>query len=627
MAALLLVLVAIGSNYQIPTPVHASSSGQRNIWVRANAIQITNMSAFAAENGCTYLIFTDGTKTYVQDCSTSAIVSSGTNASTQINDAIASLKAGGLIHVKSGTYTLTTPIVGTVNDVTFEGEGSSTVFNVNVGFNRDVIAARGSNWVLRNFKIDATNQVRKHSTSGIYTSGNNETIMGIDVFGTDHAGIDGVSYGCGGNCGYGIKILHNAITNGYDDGIIVRGSNVVVAGNVVDTTKNHNGISLVSPQNVSVVGNSINNTDNGIALENLGYGQGPAKFITITGNVIRNSRFFGFWIFSGDGDSGDYVTFNGNIIINPSTGGIELDSGIHNMISNNTVAYSSGRGIFALGLAQFVTITGNTVVAPQANGIWMATDFSDGLIENNTITNSTGNAILLAANDHVTVTGNQIYYPTSTSPIAGIEADGGTDITVRSNHVRVLGNNRTGIHLLGVRSFTITGNTIAGSGLSRVSQITAGIMVSNSTSGLISSNVILGDTSSGILLGNETRTAVVHNNVNLAANCILETTNGSDYNILSGNVLNNCGTGLSYIGTHDVATNNTGFNHGAIQSSVTGTQNQISTGGSLTQFVLVSVFVVAVVLCVALIMVKRRSSKKRTTHRKALHRPNARKNR
>jgi|GEM_PF-2883497 hypothetical protein len=53
----------------------------------------------------------------------------------------------------------------------------------------------------------------------------------------------------------------------------------------------------------------------------------------------------------------------------------------------------------------------------------------------------------------------------------------------------------------------------------------------------------------------------VGNRVNLAANCILETKGGSDYNTLSGNVLNNCGTGLctglSYIGTHDVAANNT----------------------------------------------------------------------
>ncbi|MGP8069897.1 MAG: right-handed parallel beta-helix repeat-containing protein [Candidatus Bathyarchaeia archaeon] len=403
--ALLLVMVVFGSTYQIP--IHASSNSQQNTSTNSDSVQVVNLSAFATENGCTYLIFTDGTTTYVQDCNTKVIVSSRTDAATQINDAISAVKSGGLIHVRAATYTLTTPIVGTVNNVTFEGDGPGTVFNVKAGFDGNIIVVGGSNWVLRNFKIDATNQVRRHSTAGIYVAGNNETVIGTDIFATDHAGIEDTSYGCGGNCGYGIKILKNVITNGYDDGIIVSGSNVVVVGNVVDTTKNHNGISLVSPQNVSVVGNSINNTNCGIALENLGHG--TAKFITITGNVIRNSRLFGFWIFSAHGDSGDYVTFNGNIIINPKTGGIELDSGIHNLISNNVVADSSARGIYVLGLAQFVTITSNTVFSPKTNGIWMSTDVRDGIVDNNTITNSTGNAILLAANDRVTVTGNQIY--------------------------------------------------------------------------------------------------------------------------------------------------------------------------------------------------------------------------
>jgi hypothetical protein len=623
--ALLLVAVVIGSNSQAPT--YASSNNPQNTSTLANRIQKVNMSTFATENDCTYMIFTDGTKTYVQDCNTGAMLSSGKDAATQINDAIATLKSGGLIHVKAGTYTLTASIVGTVEGVTFEGEGSSTVFNVKAGFSGSIIAVEGSNWVLRNFKIDGTNQARIHSNAGIYTSGNNETIIDTDVLGTDHAGIEDGGYGCGGKCGYGIKILKNVITNVYDDGIIVTGSNVLVSGNVVDTTKNHNGISLVSPQNVSVVGNSVNNTNCGIALENLGHGLGPAKFITITGNVIRNSRFFGFWIFSGYGDSGDYVTFNGNIIINPRIGGIELDSGIHNLISNNVVANSSARGIYVLGIAQFATITGNKIISPKANGIWMSTDVRDCIVDNNTITNSTGNAILLVTNDRVTVTGNEIYYPTYTSPIAGVKVDGGNDITVRSNHVRVVGKNLTGIDLFGVSSFTITDNTITGFGLSGVSQLTAGIRVSNSTSGLISSNVILGDTISGILLGNESRTAVLGNNVNLAANCILEIT--SDYNILSDNVLNNCGTGLSYIGPHDIATNNTGFNHGTIQSSVMATQNQNATNSSLTQkLVLDSAIAIAAVLCVALLMKhKHRKPKKTTPRRKPAVRHKAREKR
>lgn len=629
-AGLLLIVVVIGFVYQ--TPPYAFSNIQQNHSIIVNPMHIVNMSASGAENGCTYLVFKDGTTTYVQDCNTRGMVSSGTDAATQINDAIAALKSGGLIHVKAGTYTLTTPIVGTVNSVTFEGDGSSTVFNVNAGFSDNIIVARGSNWVLRNFKIDATNQIRKHSSAGIYTAGNNETIMSTYVMATDHAGIDGVSYGCGGNCGYGIKILSNAVTNGYDDGIIVRGSNVIVHNNIVDTTKNHNGISLVSPQNVSVVGNSINNTDCGIALENLGYGQGPGKFITITGNTIRNSRFFGFWIFSGDGDSGDYVTFDGNTIINPKTGGIELDSGNHNVISNNVVAYTSGRGIFVLGLAQFVTITGNTIISSKANGIWMSTDVSDGLIENNTITNSTGSAILLVANNRVSVTGNEVYCPNSTSTVAGIEADSGNDITVRSNLVRVLGNNRMGINLTDVNGFTIASNTITGSGVSGSSRFTAGIIVSNSTFGLIFSNVILGDTLSGILLENESRTAVLSNSVNIALNCILETANGSDYNNINNNTLNNCSTGLSYIGPHDVATNNTGINHGTIQSSVMATQNQTATSGPLTQeFVLGSAIVIAAALCVVVASLltrnKRESRKKTIPRRKAALRHKARKKR
>jgi nitrous oxidase accessory protein NosD len=280
------------------------------------------------------------------------------------------------------------------------------------------------------------------------------------------------------------------------------------------------------------------------------------------------------------------------------------------------VADSSARGIYVLGIAQFVTITGNIVISPKTNGIWMSTDVHDCIVDNNTITNSTGNAILLAANNRVTVTGNQIYYPTY---IAGIEADGGNDITIRSNLLRVLGNNRTGIDLLGVSSFTITDNTITGSGRSGVSPLTAGIMVSNSTSGIISSNIILGDASSGILLRNESMTAVVGNSVNLATNCILETTNGSDYNLLNGNILDNCGTGLEYIGTHDVATNNTGFNHGTIQSSAISTQNQNATRSSLTQVsILGCAIVIAAALCVALLTKIRHRHPKKTIPRRKI---------
>jgi len=235
---------------------------------------------------------------------------------------------------------------------------------------------------------------------------------------------------------------------------------------------------------------------------------------------------------------------------------------------------------------------------------------------------------LLTTNDRVTVAGNEIYYPTSTFPIAGIEVDGGNNITIRSNHVRVVGKNRTGIDFLSVSSFTITDNTIMGSGLAGASQLTAGIKVTNSTFGLIASNVILGDTMSGILLGNESKTAVLGNSVNLAANCILETTNGSDYNIISGNVLNNCGIGLSYVGPHDAATNNTGFNHGTIQSLAMMTESQIAASSSLNQeFVLGFAIVIAGGLCVALIAkFKHRRPKKTAPQRRGASRHGAKKN-
>jgi len=594
--ALLLVVIVVSSSYQTPASAQPSSRGQ-SASTLADPTQTVNVGAFSTENGCTYLIFTDRTTTYVQDCNTGMRVSSGADAATQINDAIATLKSGGLIHVRAGTYMLTTPVVGAVNGVTFEGEGANTLFKVNIGFSESVIVVRGSNWVLRNFKIDATNQLRQHNTAGIYVAGNNETIAGTDISETDHAGIDGVHFGCEGNCGYGIKILHNVITNGYDDGIIVRGSNVLVSGNVVDTTTNHNGISLVSPQNVSVVGNSINNTNNGIALENLGYGWGPAKFITLTGNIIRNSRFIGFWIFSGDGDSGDYITFSGNSIINPLRGGIELDSGMHIMIANNLVADSSGNGIYVLwARAQFVTITDNTVISSKGYGISM--NSSDGLIDNNTITDSKGSAILIAGNN----------------------------ITVRSNHVRALGSNRIGIASIGVSGFTITDNTITGSGTPGISQFAAGIIAVNSTSGLVSSNVIIGDASSGILLENESRTEVVDNSVNVATNCILETT--SDYNIISNNILSNCDTALSYIGSHDVATNDTDINHGAIQSPMMLTQTMPATSGLRTQELMGSVIVIAAAVCVAfLTKIRHRPLTETTQRRRTAPRVKARENR
>ena len=600
--ALLLLVVVIAAIYLTPThafPEHQQSS----IIIGLN--QVANANDLSTEKACSNTIFTNGTITYVQDCITGAIANSGMDAATQINNAIAALKTGGVILVKEGIYILATPIIGTVDGITFEGAGPSVVFKVKQGFDKNIIDVTGSNWVLRNFKIDATNQVRKHTTSGIYVSGNNETVTGIFISATDHAGIDGIPYGCEGKCGYRIRIINNTITNGYDDGIIVRGSNVTVAGNVVDTTKNHNGISLVSPQNVIVVGNNITNTDCGIALENLGYGFGPAKFITITDNTIRNPRFFGFWIFSGDGDSGDHVTFSGNTILNPSTGGIELDSGYGNVISDNTVAYSSGRGIYVLGLAHDLTITGNTVIAPSANGIWFAQEFSSGLIENNTITNSAGSAIRLDANDNIRVTGNKIYYPTS----AGIDVRVGSGIVIASNLVRIVGNYRVGIDLLNASTFEILGNNITGSGISGVSQLTAGIRVTNSSAGIIALNVIVGDAASTIVLINETNTAVEGNRVNIAAICVLEGSSMDDYNMIVNNTLSNCSTPISYQGSHDIVANNSGFKQGTNQSAGMAVQTEIAIVG------------VVVVAALCILFLTGRKSSKRMTRRKTGQRP------
>lgn len=526
-AALFLLAVALGSVL--------------TILPRLQIKEVTDDMAGAGSLACTFIISTNGSRTSVKDCASGVAAFSGVDAATEINDAIAALRNGGVIHLRAGNYTLSTPILGAVNNVTFEGEGIRTVFNANVGFRNSLILVRGSNWVLRDFKIDGSNQPRKHSYEGIYLTGNNETIMDTYVTGTDHAAIDGTHFGCGGNCGYGVRILNNTITNGFDDGIIVRGSDVTVEGNTVDTTHNHNGISLVSPQFVSVDGNSINNTDNGIALENLGYGQGPAEFISITANTIRNSRFFGFWIYSADGDSGDHVTFNRNTIINPRTGGIEVDSGSHNLVSDNIVANSSGRGIYVLGLAQFLTISGNTVIAPKQNGIWLTTDFNDGLVQNNTITAPTGSGILLVANSNVAIRRNIISYPTATSPIAGIEVDRGNDIIIDSNLVRLVGNNHIGVTLIAVTGFAVVGNNITCSGMhGAFSPLTAGIRVSNSTNGSISSNTVLGNASSCIVLENVSNTTVVGSRVAAPANCTSDAAVRST-NVIGNNNLNNCG--------------------------------------------------------------------------------------
>jgi len=78
----------------------ASSQG----WAGPSAGQTPTLNKWNQEAAYSWLIFTDGTTTYMKNGDTGAVPFSSTNTAAVFNDAIGNSTGGGLVHAKAGNY-------------------------------------------------------------------------------------------------------------------------------------------------------------------------------------------------------------------------------------------------------------------------------------------------------------------------------------------------------------------------------------------------------------------------------------------------------------------------------------------------------------------------------------------
>lgn len=513
---------------------------------------------------CSYLIFTDGTRTYAQNCNTSSIDYSGTTPQTIINSAISELSGGGLIHVLPGTYLLTDQISGAVNNITFEGEGRSTVLRENAALAKDAFSISGSNWVIRNFALDILGkQGSGNAYYGIVTTGDNETISGTYVLKGD-------------TCGINARGSRNSITNNYVSGMA--NDNVCVwsdSGFVTDTVISGNIVynrpssyitcyALEYVRNLTMIGNTGDGCGIGIAVENLG--RGTSEYISIVNNTLVNingrTNAYAIEIYpqNSGADSGQYITIRGNNVSDTKNVGIKIESGRYITVINNSITRTGDDGITVCANCSEITISDNSISSVPAHhqGVYVysgATDF--GIWGNDIDGDGVGyTGITISGNSNFTVAENTVVWMVSN----GIEVESNSsNFAITRNTVRSTASGFDGIYVTGSSDFTIDRNVLTGSGVVGTNQWDAGIRIgATSSAGTVSSNAILGDVYGGIYLQNDSNhMTITGNTIRKATTGILE--DGSpapDYNTIADNYLVSCTTPLTLIGIHDTVKDN-----------------------------------------------------------------------
>lgn len=450
--SVLLICLALIAAYQVGFMTAPRSGGQT-----------ASINQSAVQYACTYLIFTDGTNTYGQNCDTGAIDyggpsnlggATGTQPETVINLAITH---GGKIFIKAGNYTFTTtPInlaaaegsgnaaaIGTTNvsNVELYGEGNSTILRGGPAITGSpqvigVIDANG--WYIHDLQIDGnSNNQRgtKFSDGIVLWNSNNSTIQQVFVH-------DDKGFGIDIERGVADKILYNHIVDSDANGIIVDGgSNYLIQGNTEDGS--------------SDVGISISGT-------NRFSGSLPISNVICTGNTVENPSLgvspFGsnaaIGIQIGDNGVANHITVSGNQLYGGVVGIGSLPSGGTNLdilISMNQINATTNQAIIGLATTN-LSIEGNVLDNPGVTGILIGPTVADLSVSHNHISAATAVAIdiftpkalvednyveggstgIRATGQQTAIVGNTVSDPT----YAGIVLASGSDETlVVSNYV------------------------------------------------------------------------------------------------------------------------------------------------------------------------------------------------
>ena len=432
---------------------------------------------------------------------------------------------GGIVHVKAGTYTVSSPISdGSYSNIVLEGEGESTVIGCTSGFANDIVSINAAGWIVRSLKVDGSNQTKSELYAGIRIGSTSSRCEIADCLVTscDHSNMD--------VDGRENRVVNNYSLNSYSDDIICRGTRCFIVNNVCDTTTNHNNISLVGATDCTVSGNVCSNAGDGakastygIALENIG--GGACVRCSVIGNVIVSPSSDGIEIYPQNGgvDSAVDCVISDNVIDTPGGGGIMVNGGSHLQINGNQVHYPGSHGI-SLGAStiKYVQINSN-LIDIRAAGFNAINPSTIGI-------------------SNIQIVGNICII---SGPCRGVNGTGVSYFVIRDNLVvQVASSNMNGI-----------------------------IMSDTSIKGQISGNNVYGNgsTGSGIYLHTSISDVTVEGNYVEGFGTGINEDSSSDYNqICENNVRNSNTTKIATVGAHTIIKNNQGYNPVSTSSATAG---------------------------------------------------------
>jgi len=320
-----------------------------------------------------------GSTIEAQNCATSAVLYSGSDAATIINDAINAAGSGGKVYIAPGTYTLNALHIdglgaigsNSVSNVQLYGAGeSSTILQAATNMNGAMIEIDNVNgWYVHDLQINgnAASQSLAGAT-GPYQCGitawqsSNDVVKNVYIENEKTYGI----YFEGGSSE---QVLDNTVANSWANGIIMYGgSNHLVEGNTV------NG--------ASDVGISISGTNSG--------GNAPITNVLVTGNTVSNINLnispfgqnSGVGLMAGDNGNVQNVTYSDNSMTNMKYGVSDCPYSGTNVdvtITGNTMTSNTVNDIYASNTSTLV-ITNNTFVSPPTVPI-QASEGVSGLTE------------------------------------------------------------------------------------------------------------------------------------------------------------------------------------------------------------------------------------------------------
>ena len=297
------------------------------------------------------------------------------------------------------------------------------------------------------------NTIESIGVEAIEGSPTGEKGFGITVGGGDPYVAPSLANGC-----TNIKILNNTFKDikGYGqyrgDAVSLRTcKDVIVSGNYIGTVRRMQIAVIESPQNVTIIGNTLEGGDlSGIDVEpndvaNL------TRDITIVGNTINNygckpgatigSQLFGIDLHSGEWKN---CVITGNVI--------------------TAVTAGAGSPIHAQNTSEYAIISGNILdcagIAATAVKLYAGNGFKDLIISDNFIKDFTYRAIDGFANDRSKVHGNHIV-SSHADVVNALYMSGCEDLTVHNNTIILSSLNVTwAVFAAGNFNLAIADNTI-----------------------------------------------------------------------------------------------------------------------------------------------------------------------